>query len=120
MRNLSLSVLAMVLAGTLAACSDNTTQHTVDGDGLRVDVVAPKEPEIVPTQGQLSVGELADGYDHAATMQRAQEFETVDEDLGTSWNDESWAYEDGTGPAIKQVPQSEPDRDVKVTKVPAN
>lgn len=103
-----------------------------DGAGLRVDVVAPKEPELANSGGQLGVGELANGYDHTETMSRIQTPEETGEDIGTSWDDDNWTYSDGTGPATRPAPSPAPSNDamddkkplpvektVKVTKVPS-
>lgn len=101
-----LSLFAASTFVLVSACSqDNPAEHA-DGASLRVDVVAPKEPEIIASSGQLSVGELNNGYDHQLTMERARQYDEPAEDVGTSWDDDSWAYAEGTGPAIveKEVP----------------
>ncbi len=95
-----------------------------DGAGLRVDVVAPKEPEAANSGGQLGVGELANGYDHTETMSRIHPVDETGEDTGTSWNDDNWNHSDGTGPAMSQddLNDKQPlpaEKTVKVTKVPS-
>lgn len=86
-------------AGITVLGGSDEAAISADGTGLRVDVVAPKEPEIINGGAQLGVGELADGYDHAETMARIQTPEDTGEDIGTSWDDDNWTYSDGTGPA---------------------
>jgi len=119
MRKQTLSLLGLAAVAALGACSPERSEQHVGGEGLRVDVVAPREPEIVPAGGQLSVGDLANGYDHEQTMARAHAVEQPVDDIGTTWNDENWA--EGTGPAI-EVRDTAPvaDPKVKVTKVPAD
>lgn len=119
---------AVVAAGiawagiTVLGGSDEPTANA-DGTALRVDVVAPKEPEVVNSGGQLGVGELANGYDHTEAMARIHPAEETGEDIGTSWNDDNWNYSDGTGPAPSKDPMDEKqslpvEKTIKVTKVP--
>ena len=106
--------LAMALLGSTAAvsaCSDGAATERADGEALKVDVVAPREPDIIPSSGQLSVGDLANSYDHQQTMDRARQSDQPADDIGTSWNDDSWAYSEGTGPATvskETAPQHDP------------
>lgn len=119
MRKQTLSLLGLAAVAALGACSpDKTVEHS-GGQALKVDVVAPREPEIVASSGQLSVGELANGYDHEQTMARAHAVEQPVDDIGTMWNDENWA--EGTGPALEPRDAAiTADPKVKVTKVPAD
>lgn len=119
MRKQTLIVLGLTAIAALGACSPENSVEYVGGDALKVDVVAPREPEIVPTNGQLSVGDLANTYDHEQTMARVHASQEPVDDIGTTWNDDNWAYAEGTGPEIMpqdQVQQSDPK--VKVTKTP--
>lgn len=123
---IALAVIVAIIAWagiTILGGSDEPTGHA-DGEGLRVDVVAPKEPKIVSGSGQLGVGELANGYDHTETMARIQTPEETGEDIGTSWDDDNWNYSEGTGPAMNSdnTDKKQPlptDKTVKVTKVPS-
>lgn len=87
---------------------NNEPGTRVNGPALSIDVIAPREPEPVRSSGQLSVGELNNGYDHAATMAQA---EPSQEDANgyTSWNDDNWSNE-GVLPdeTDKRIYQSNP------------
>lgn len=111
---------ALFASATLAACSGSETAERSDGKALKVDVVAPREPEIIPASGQLSVGELANSYDHEATMARVQP-QPPEDDIGTTWNDDGWIYSEGTGPDMTPAEPVEKEvRSSKITKVPAD
>ncbi|MEG1453741.1 hypothetical protein [Brevundimonas sp.] len=114
-------------AGITVLSGSDEPAANADGTGLRVDVVAPKEPEVANSGGQLGVGELANGYDHTEAMARIHPAEETGEDIGTSWNDDNWNYSDGTGPAPSSTPgkdamdEKQPlpvEKTIKVTKVP--
>lgn len=103
---------------------DNTASADVAGASLRVDVVTPEEPAIVSGGGQLSVGELANSYNHEETMSRAPAVEPTPEEGGTSWNDDVWSSNDGPGYDSDTAPASSSGKipsgkDVKVTKTPS-
>ena len=114
-----ITLVGMTSLVAAAACSPSGDGERADGKALKVDVVAPPEPEIIATSGQLSVGELANGYDHAEAMARVQPEEPVEE-TGTSWNDEGWVYSEGTGPETSPKEQllTKDPKTSKVTKVP--
>lgn len=123
MRKLSLFSVAALMVAATAACSPSDPTPSADGSGLRVDVVAPREPEIASDGGQLAVGDLADGYNHEETMARAMELDAQSQDHGTSWDDDGWVYSEGTGPAVEPPVDAIATKDnkpVKTTKVPAD
>lgn len=121
MRKQTLSFFGLAAIAALGACSPEKSVERANGEALKVDVVAPREPEIIAASGQLSVGELANSYDHEQTMARAHASEVPVDDIGTSWNDDNWAYSEGTGPETMPKDQVQSgDPKVKVTKVPAD
>lgn len=123
MRTPTLMIFAGAIAlSPLAACSPEAGSEHADGKGLKVDVVAPREPEVISNTGQLAVGELANTYDHEATMARAHANDVPVDETGTSWNDDNWAYAEGTGPEMtpKDVIDKKDPPSVKVTKIPSD
>ena len=122
-----LGIAAVLLAGIawfgLTVWSEirNEPGGSASGPALSIDVVAPKAPEPVQSTGQLSVGELSNGYEHTATIEKTEETPSEDPEGYTTWNDDNWSN-DRTPPSSddKRVYQSEAkDKAASVTvKVP--
>ena len=114
--------LAIVAAGVIwfamAVINEKDPDKLTGGSSLRVDVVAPKEPETINSSGQLAVGDLANSYNHEETMHRAEE-QVAEEETGTSWNDDVWG-DDSASPAPSDDPIGDKlaEKSVRVTKVP--
>lgn len=98
----------------------------LDGSpGLHIDVVAPKEPDLIQSEGKLSVGELTDGYDHSQTLQPPAPEYTDDY---TTFDDPAWNAQEGTGmvPQDKRAYSSNPkqpqydDREVYGGNIPGH
>lgn len=122
-----LGIAAIVMAGiawfglTVWSEINHKPGSNASGPGLSIDVVAPKSPEPVRTSGQLSVGELNNGYDHTATMQKTEAAPAEDPNAYTAWNDDNWSGENAPPPVEdKRTYQSDPkDKTASVTvKVP--
>lgn len=114
--------LAVVAAGVIwfamAVINEKDPNKLTGGNSLRVDVVAPKEPETIQSSGQLAVGELANSYNHEETMHRVEE-DVAEEETGTSWNDQVWG-DDSEPPSASADPIGDKlaEKSVKITKVP--
>lgn len=122
-----LGIAALFVAGiawfglTVWSEINNEPGSNANGPALSIDVVAPKEPDAIKTSGQLSVGDLNNGYDHTATVEKAETAPAEDQDGYTTWSDDNWSNDsDAPQSEDKRILQSDPKEKVAsvTVKVP--